>query len=136
MISIFSALSVCCFFCSCNPSFALPSSLPPLVSFPCPLSLHPPGRDNRVPMESWDAAEGIFERELWLQTFHLVLYLAKAGCGVARLSEGIHQRREEGWEKRRGREIKCNEKERERGKKREKPLALLVLIIYLCFCQA
>ncbi len=57
-------------------------------------------------MESRDAAEGIFERELWLQTFHLALYLAKAGCGVARLSEGTHQRREEGWRESRGGEMK------------------------------
>lgn len=111
-----------------------PYFIPSLLSFPCPLSLHLPGRDNWVPMESRDAAEGIFERELWLQTFHLVLYLAKAGCRVARLSESIHRRREEGWDKRRGREMKCNEREREKGNK--KNLASLVLIIYLCFCQA
>ncbi|KAI9526728.1 hypothetical protein NQZ68_036521 [Dissostichus eleginoides] len=37
-------------------------------------------RDNRAPMESTDATEGLFERDLWLQTFHPVLYLAKAGC--------------------------------------------------------
>ncbi|GLD70266.1 probable E3 ubiquitin-protein ligase MID2 [Lates japonicus] len=42
------------------------------------------GKDNRVPMESRDAAEGIFESELWLQTFHLVLYLANAGCRASK----------------------------------------------------
>lgn len=68
-------------------------------------------------MESRDAAEGIFERELWLQTFHLVLYLAKAGCRVAGLSGGTRQRREEGRDKRRGRERKCNEQKEKRAKK-------------------
>ncbi|KAK1904526.1 RING finger protein 214 [Dissostichus eleginoides] len=52
--------------------------------------------DNRAPMESTDATEGLFERDLWLQTFHPVLYLAKAGCRVPQLSEGIDQRRKEG----------------------------------------
>lgn len=76
------------------PSFR---SLPVfLVSSPCPLSFHLPGRSNSESMESRDAAEGIFERELWLQTFHLVLYLAKAGCRVPWLSEDIHSMREDG----------------------------------------
>lgn len=76
-------------------------------------------------MKSREAAEGIFERELLLQTFHLVLYLAKAGCRVPGLSEGIHQRREEGGDKKRGREMKCNEQEGEKGRgKKEKNMSL------------
>lgn len=100
-------------FASSNLSFPL---LPFWVSFPCPLSRHLPGKDNRVPMEKRDAAEGMFERELWLQTFHLVLHLAKAGCRVAQLSEG-------GWDKRKekkGNEIQWSVKRKE--KKRPLPL--------------
>lgn len=68
-------VSVSAFCCRLSPvifpSHFLPSP-PSFLAFLCPLSLHLPGRDNRVPVESRDAAEGIFEREIWLQTFHLV----------------------------------------------------------------
>lgn len=81
-----------------------PPSLPYFLSILCPLFFHLPGRDNLMPTESRNGAEGIFEWELWLQTFHLMLYLAKTGCRVPWLSEGIHQR----WDQTRGEEAIWN----------------------------
>lgn len=45
-----------------------------------------------------DAAEGIFESQLLLQSFHLELYLAKAGCRAPEPSGGIEQSRMERWD--------------------------------------
>lgn len=68
----------------------------PLPFTSCCLSGLSLGKDTQVPMESRDAAEGVSKREFWMQTFPLVLYLAKVGCRVSQLPEGGMRHEEEG----------------------------------------
>lgn len=108
-------------------SLSLTLPLQPLPSF---FFSNLPGRDNCMPTESRDWAEGIFKkRALAAKTFHLALYLAKTGCRVPWLSEGTHQRGDET----RGDEGMWNvmSVKEKRGK-----LTSLELLIYWCFGQA
>lgn len=68
-------------------------------------------------MESGDAAEGIFERESsGCKTFHLILYLAKAGLqGSSAVRRHTLEEGGRDETRGRGREMKCNEWEREKG---------------------
>lgn len=129
LLSIYRFVTLFLFF----PSFR--SLLAFLISLPCPLSFHLPGRSNSESMESRDAAEGIFERELWLQTFHLVLYLAKAGCRVPWLSEDIHSMREGGWDKRKGRGINVMEEKQASKVKKEKKCSFNNIFMILSSLQ-